>query len=129
MPRHCGQAWLHQGFDLPLDLLQGDHQCALQHSFQDLEWHPLESVHLQVHLQAPDLGDECQHHPQCRGSLRYKAIELLIIGAQLMHNLLDYLSDSIPGCRARIHPQCKTSAHPEPSGKINVEKVWCSTAC
>ena len=77
MPRHCGQAWLHQGFDLLLDLLQGDHQCALQHSFQDLEWHPLESVHLQVHLQAPDLGDECQHHQQCRGSLRSKAFQMI----------------------------------------------------
>ena len=33
MPHPCDLAWHLQGFALPQDLLLGDHQCALQHSF------------------------------------------------------------------------------------------------
>ena len=37
MPHPCDQAWHLQGFALRLDLLQGDHQCALQHSFPGIQ--------------------------------------------------------------------------------------------
>ena len=35
-----------------------------------LAWLPLESDHLQAHLQEPDQEAECLHHLQCRLNLR-----------------------------------------------------------